>query len=254
MNILGNKYLRVLLYAVLSLLALFLLAQSMLTFREYQFAGLGVPASNTITVSGKGEIMLKPDIAEFSITVREEAKKQADAQNKLSEKINKIINYLESNGVDRKDIKTSSFNLSPRYDWIEGKRDFRGYEISQTLNVKVRDLDKAGELLAAMSKFSVDRVGSLQFKVEDPENAKSLARSKAISNAKDKARQLARELGVSLVRVVGFSENSSDGNIRPLYYAKGLMADMAEEAPVAPDLPSGENKISVQVNLEFEIR
>ena len=253
-NLLKDKILKSILVVVLALLAIFLLAESLLTYRQYQFTGLGVSASNTISVSGKGKVTAKPDLASFRVTVRERAKKQEEAQRKATEKVNKIIAFLKENGVDEKDIKTSSFNLNPRYDWTDGKRVFREYEASQSLTVKIRDLDKAGKLLAAMSRFGAEHVGSLNFEIENPEKLKAAARKKAIENAKAKAKELADALGVELVRVVGFSE-SSYAERPPVYYAKAMALDGAiEEDMPEPEIPTGENEVTANVTIKFEIR
>ncbi len=256
--ILKDKFARVLFYVILALLAIFLAAQALLSFRQYQFTGIGVSASNTIVVTGQGKVTAKPDMASFMISVREYAKEQKEAQRKASEKINRIINYLKDSGIEEKDIKTSSFNLYPRYDWADGKRIFREYEASQSLTVKVKDLDRAGELLAAMSELGAENVGSLRFGIDEAEQEKlkAQARNIAISNAKAKAKELADSLGVELVRVVGFSESTS-ANRLPIMFAKARAAvsDLAldDEMPT-PEIPTGENEIRANVSLTFEIR
>ncbi len=255
MNILQDKFIKYLLAIVLGLLAIFLFTQALLSYKQYQFVGAGVSASNTISMSGKGEVFAEPNVATFSVTVKEADKKQSEAQSKATKKINKIIKYLKSEGIKDKDIKTTSFNLSPHYDWVDEKRNFRNYEVSQTLKVKIRDTEKSGEILAAMSKFGASYVGSLNFEIDNPDTLKAKAREKAIKDAKAKAEALARQLGVEIIRVVGFTESTND-NFRPVYMAKSIAFDeaMDSDSGPSPELPLGENKITSRVTIKFEIR
>ena len=256
MNILQDKFIRYLLVIVLAVLALFLLTQTLLTYQQYRFVGAGVSASNTISMTGKGEVTVKPDIASFSVTVKEKDKDQAKAQSKATDKVNKITKYLKEQGVAEKDIKTTSFNLSPEYYWNNNKRKQDGYVASQTITVKVRDIEKAGKLLAQMSALGASRVGSLSFKIDNPDSLKAKARAMAIKDAKEKAKALAKQLGVDIIRVVGFSESSYD-RPQPIYMARSMKLDAAMDEGTSvpePDIPTGENKITSTVTVRFEIR
>lgn len=250
--------------AALGLLALFLLAQTFKTFKEYRYVGSGVTASNTISVSGMGEVFAVPDRATFSVTVREEAKEVADAQDKATKKSNDIIAYLKEAGVAEKDIKTISYNVNPKYEYSQGactqyncppsRQTLVGFEVYQSLEVKVQDPKKAGELLSGVGGRGASEVSGLSFTIEDEDKLKADAREMAIAEAREKADQLAKQLGVSVVRVVGFYEDSYGGP-QP-YYAKGGVAmDMAQSREAAPpELPAGENKIVSNVNVTYEIR
>jgi len=250
--------------AALGMLAIFLLIMSISSLKEYRYIGTGVPATNTITVSGDGEVFAVPDTGEFSVTVREEAETVEYAQTEATKKINAIIAYLKEAGVEDKDVKTVGYNVNPKYEWTQtacvngycppGKQNLIGFEVSQTLTVKVRDTKKAGELLSGVGGKGASEVSGLSFTIDDEDKLRSEARRAAIEEAQEKANVLARELGVSVVRVVGFYEDA--GGYQP-YYGKGgavaLDAAMAERAP-APELPVGENKIVSNVNITYEIR
>lgn len=252
---------------VLGMLVLFLFAQTLKTFKEYRYVGSGVTASNTITVSGMGEVFAVPDRATFTVTVREEADNVADAQEKATEKSNAIIDYLKGAGVEEKDIKTVSYNVNPKYEYSQGactqfscppsRQTLVGFEVWQTLEVKVKDPKKAGDLLSGVGSQGASEVSGLSFTIEDEDKLRAEAREMAIAEAREKADELAKQLGVNVVRVVGFYEDS--GGYPPMpYYAKGGVAmDMAQEVSVrnaAPELPAGENKIISNVNITYEIR
>ncbi len=251
--------------AVLGMLVLFLLGATLKIFKEYRYVGSGVTATNTITVSGQGEVFAVPDRATFTVTVREEAVEVADAQDKATEKINAIISYLKGAGVEEKDIKTVSYNVNPKYEWEQracaangycppGNQKLVGFEVWQTLEVKVQDPKKAGELLTGVGGKGASEVSSLSFTIEDEDALKADARAEAIGDARTKAAELAKQLNVSLVRIVGFYEDTG-GYPTPYYFGKGGDVAMSAEAVrVAPELPAGENKITSNVNVTYEIR
>lgn len=250
----------------LGLLALFLLAATLYAFQSMRFIGSGVSVSNTITVSGEGEVFAVPDIATFSVSIQERADTVDDAQETATEKANAIIAYLEEQGVDEKDIRTADYSAYPIYEYETavcrdgycppGRQVLDGYEVSQTLTVKARDTDKAGTLLSGVGSLGATQVSGLSFTIDDEDALNIEARGMAIDDARAKAAELAKQLNVRLVRVVGFSE---DGYYPPMPYAYGMGGDavMAREASTgkaAPEIPTGENKIISNVTITYEIR
>ena len=250
--------------ATLGMLALFLLVLTISQIKQFHYIGSGVAATNTITVSGTGEIFAVPDRATFSVTVREEGKDVTTAQEKATKKNNDIIAYLKGAGVEEKDIKTTNYSINPKYEYTQadcrtgycppGKQTLAGFEVYQTLEVKVKDPKKAGELLSGVGSKGASEVSGLTFTIEDEDTLKSDARSKAIANAEAKADELADQLGVDIVRVVGYSENEGG---YPVYYAKAMSADSGRgstAAAPAPEIATGQNKITSNVSVTYEIR
>lgn len=216
-------------------------------------------AANTITVSGTGEVFVKPDLAQTYFSVVTEAKTVGEALAKNTEKMNAIIGFVKEQGMESKDMKTTSFNIFPHYEYQKveteiypyppGKRVLAGYEVSQSLQVKIRDLAKVGAILEGAVQAGANQIGDLQFTVDKEEEFKKQARAAAITRAKEKAKELTSQLGVRLVRVVNFSEN---GGGMPIFFGK----EMALEAVggPTPQIETGENKIEVSVNITYEIR
>lgn len=248
------------------MLGIFLAILAVSSLKAYRFIGSGVTATNTITVSGEGEVFAVPDRGEFSVTIQENAKDVKAAQAAATKKANAVIDYLKAAGVDEKDIKTADYSVYPQYEWQNaacargaeycppGRQVLNGFQVTQTLSVKVKDTEKAGELLAGVGEKGASQVSGLSFTVEDEDELRSQAREKAITDAETKARELASQLGVSLVRVVGFNE---DGGRYPVMYSAKTMAmdavGNAEMAPM-PQIPTGENKITSNVSVTYEIR
>ncbi len=253
--------------AALVALTIFLAVGALSTLKGIRYIGSGVTATNTITVSGEGEVFAVPDTATFSVSVMETAKTVAVAQTAATKKSNDIIAYLKAEGIDEKDVQTTDYSVQPQYEWVrvpctadgfcaDGKQNLTGFMVSQTLTVKVRDTQKAGDLLSGVGSKGASSVSGLSFTIDDQDRLEAEARDEAIAAAEEKADVLAKSLGVKIVRVVGFSEN---GNY-PVYYGKemavaqSLSMDGGRGAAPAPDLPVGQNKIISNVSVTYEIR
>lgn len=219
--------------------------------------------TNTITVEGTGDAIAVPDIATFSFSVTETAKTVADAQEQATKKINATLKAVRDGGVKDKDIQTQSYNINPHYEYQgsvcttyscpPSKSVLTGYEVSQSILVKVRDLKKAGALFTAIGALDVQNINGLTFSVDEPEVVKAEARAEAIANAQAKAKLLAKQLGVSLVRIVSFSENNNNYP-RPMYAMGGADMLSAKTASVAPEIPVGEDKVTDTVTITYEIK
>ncbi|HRH22986.1 MAG TPA: SIMPL domain-containing protein [Candidatus Paceibacterota bacterium] len=245
---------------LVALLSLFVLTKIITELKGLPSVGKNNPIMNTITVTGKGEVVTVPDIATFSFSVTEEALVVADAQKKSAEKINAILKFLKDSGVEDKDIKTSNYTIYPRYEYpvvgyygSTGEQVLAGYVVSQSIEVKVRDLDNAGKLLSGIGEYGATDVSGLTFSVDAYDDLLKEAREKAIKEARSDAEKLAKDLGVTLVRITSYYDQ---GNYPPIYYAKSAMMDVAvgRGGEVAPELPSGESKIISNVSVTYEIR
>lgn len=220
------------------------------------------PYYNSINMSGVGEVVAIPDVASFNFAVNESALKVEDAQKVATEKINKALDYLKTQGIEERDIKTTSYNVNPKYEWKQGvcnemmcdsgKSVLVGYEVTQNVDVKVRDTSKAGEILAGIGSLGISNVSSLQFKVDDDEALKAEARAKAIADAKKKVESVAKDLGVKIVKVISYYEEDYGTPYYDSYMGGDMMMEKA--ALAAPQLPTGENKITSRVSVTFEIK
>ncbi len=246
--------------------AVFAGARIVTEIKGYRFIGGGVSATNTISVSGEGEVFAAPDIATISFSVREESKKVSDAQNKVSTKIKTTLAAVRKLGVPDKDIKTQNYNSYPKYEWqsgtvsclgmncppsYPGKQVLSGYEVSQSVTITVRNLDLVNGLIDALGGAGVHDMNGPNFAIDKQDELKAEARKEAIDKARAKAEVLARDLGVTLVRVVSFSE----GQNYPIYARVTIAESMGVSKDAsAPELPQGEEKITSQVTVTYEIR
>lgn len=209
---------------------------------------------NAISVTGNGEVFVKPDVAQISLTVEKEAVSVIGAQEAATQAINKVVAFLKESKIEDKDIKTTNYNIYPRYDYLERSgRVLRGYVVSQTLDVKIRKIDEAGKILGGATMAGANQVGGINFTVDDMEAIKRQARQEAINDAKEKAKQLVKDLEVRMGRLINYSEGGN--NWIPLPYATRESAlGMGGGGEIAPEIPSGENKVTISVTLTYQIK
>ncbi|HSE56993.1 MAG TPA: SIMPL domain-containing protein [Candidatus Paceibacterota bacterium] len=249
--------------AVGVLLTLFLLAATLGKLKEHRFIGSGVSPAQTITVAGTGKVNRAPDTAKISFTVRAEDKQVKNAQQVVSGKIDAVTKVLKDIGIEERYIKTDYYNSYPKYEYgtvacraaycpPAGTPKLVGYEVSHAITVNVKDLDKVEEVLGALGTAGVSDISGPNFGFEDDKAVQREARDMAIKDAREQAQLLARSLGVKIVRLVSFSEN---GGAYPLYREslQGKAYDAATAAPV-PALPVGDQEISANITLTYEIR
>jgi len=240
--------------AVAVFLILFLGVLTINQIKEGRYIGQESQYKNTISVSGEGKVVAKPDIGQVVLSVISDATTVAAAQKDNVGKMDKVTKAMKDLGIKEEDLKTASYSIAPRYQYSSGRSDIIGYEVTQTLEVKIRDLDKVGDILGQAASAGANQLGSLTFTFDNSEKIKSEARQKAIDNAKNKAKDLAKSLGVSLGKVTSFSESASDGSMPvPMYSAKEALGMGGGTAVATPDIQTGQNEVLVDVNIAYEI-
>ncbi len=218
----------------------------------------------TISVTGEGEVNAVPDIGEFSFTVTGKGEDASGAQADSTKKMEAIMTYLKEAGVEEKDIKTEYYNLYPKYRYEEqpcrvgmycppGEPIEDGFEVTQTVRVKARAIDKAGDLIAGVGGQGATNLSGLSFTIDDTSALKDEARTAAIEDAKAKANVLAKQLGVRIVEMTGYYEDEGYYPPAPYY---GMGGDMAMEAKAYDEaiVPTGENTVTSQVTITYMVR
>lgn len=248
------------------ILSIFFLVKTYGSLKENSFIGKDVYPQTTISVTGEGEVTAVPDIATFNFSITNEKLTVKEAQQNVTDIMGKVLSYLKEAGVDEKNIKTTGYNIYPRYEWkrvaggfssvsfppSDQERVLVGYEVSQNVSVKLEDIDKAGEVLSGIGALEVTNVSGLNFEIDDADNLKREAREMAIEEAQIKAKELAKDLDVKLIRMVSYSSN--DGNIYPMYAKSDMALGMGGGEVVSAEIPVGENEIKVTVYLTYEIK
>lgn len=230
---------------------------------EWKAVGLPNGQVASFTVSGEGEVTAVPDIATVIITVRESAKTVPEAQKLAEAKVNAAIAALSDFGVEEKDQKTLSYNVNPKYENVPvssgmyypiSNQRIVGYEVTQTVQIKVRKVDSAGEIIGALGAANITEISGPSFEVDDMDKLQAEAKEKAIAQAKEKARATARALGAGLGPVLQFSEDN--GGYYPMYARDAVMNQAYGKGgaeSVSATLPQGENIIRARVTITYTL-
>jgi uncharacterized protein YggE len=232
---------------------------AMLAVLSVGAAGTGVahadgttsPASHSITAVGDGVVEGTPNVLELSLGVTTRDPSAATALAHNSELAVKVIGVLKHAGVADKDVQTSDLSISPNVSGSGNHVD--GYEVDNTVTAKVRDVNKAGDIVDAATKVSDNEivVRDLSFSFDDNSSMVAAARTLAVKRAQDQARQLADAAGVSLGNLDSISSTSVP--VGPPPEAAGARPAPGAAAAPTPPVNPGSQSVSVEVTLVYQI-
>jgi uncharacterized protein YggE len=244
-------------------LVLFLLVATFSVWRiSAAYADRVDPTSfRSFMVSGEAKTSTAPDVAEFTFSVLTEGGKDLAAlQTQNTNSMNSALAYVKQNGVDEKDVKTSQYNVSPRYEYSSctgggtcPPPQIAGYTVSQSATVKARDFSKVGDLLAGVVKNGANSVSELRFTLDDPTESAARAREEAMGKAREKAEAIAKSGKFRLGRLLSIDESGGVSTPMPYYFGRGGVDNMALEK-AAPSIAPGSEETTVTVTLRYEIK
>lgn len=256
---LKDNKIKVSVFILIVVVSLFTVAKLVNEVKLSSSINRGTQSYNVISVEGSGEILAVADIASLDINLSKEGVTAKEAQTSLNESIDSVLKYLKEKGIEEKDIKSEYGGLTPKYSYEKcysyscpNNSKIIGYTSTQSIVVKVREVDNANDIRTGLTEIGVTNISGPTFSIDDEEGFKVQARSKAIEEARAKAKVLAKELGVKLGKVVSFSENN--GGYYPMYKSSDMMSGVSSVEMAAPVLPKGENKINSSVTITYEIR
>ena len=215
---------------------------------------ISVPAQqNTgIWVTGQGETTAVPDVAILSLGVEAKGDTVAEAQSQAAVAMDKVMQALKDNGIDKKDIQTQQYSIYPITQWVEDekKEEIIGYRVTNIVVAKIRKVDKAGAVVDAVAKAGGDyiRIRGISFTVDDPTPYYEEARTKAVKDAENKAKQFANLTGVKLGKPTYISEGAVYLPSVNKAYERAVSLP-ATETPISP----GELKITTNVQIVYAI-
>jgi len=218
-------------------------------YKEIDEIGKAPQERDVITIAGQGEVIGTPDIAVVNVGMVSEDTTVIKAQADNTGKMNALIAELKNMGIDASDLQTTDYTIYPKYEYSEGRSDIVGYQVSQSVRVKIRDLSKISAVLGAAGTAGANQVSGVQFSIDDPDSLKEQARLEALADAKTKAQNIAAALGVSLGKVVGFGEDTYTPVASKYYgFAEGLGGGSD-----VPQVEAGSLNITSNVSVTFEI-
>lgn len=211
-----------------------------------------IQPETTLSISAEGSVNREPDIAFLNAGVQTQGETAQAAMSANSAAMNGVFDALAAADVDRSDMQTSNFSLQPQYDYSNRQSGepprLTGYQASNQLTVRVRDLDNLGETMDALVSAGGNTFSGLNFALEDDRAAKNAARDIAMKEAIARAELYAAASGYEVARVVTINESGG--------FSPQPMAMMAEARNMDRSTPiaSGEVGYSVTVNVTFELR
>jgi uncharacterized protein YggE len=205
-----------------------------------------------LSVSGEGRASAAPDVAVLGLGVSAKASTVGAANSRAQQAMTALLDSLEANGVQEKDIQTTSLSIQPEYDYRNNEQVLTGYRVSHMLQVKVRDIDKAGEVIddAVQAGGDLLQVQSISLTIDDTTALRSQARQKAVADAQAKAEELATLAGVTLGKPTYITESISTPYTQPYFSAdRAVPATAGGETAISP----GELEVVVNVNISYTI-
>jgi hypothetical protein len=215
------------------------------------------PPHPFISVTGEGRAAVAPDMAVLSLTVTRVGETAKAALSSNSAAMRAVIEALKADGLAERDMQTSEFSIYPRYSQPDPNRQgsgdpqpqIIGYQVSNGLTLRVRDIAKLGAILDRSVTLGVNQGGQITFTNADPEKTVEEARRQAVADAMAKAKVLAEAAGLALGPVMSISENTAQPEPMPLMRTMA----MAKEASPVP-IAGGENSYTVTVDMRFDLK
>ena len=205
----------------------------------------------TLTMNGIGVARIAPDVAEITLGVVTEAKDAAKAHADNAAQATRVQNAVKALGIAERDIQTTRYDFSPVYDVKDNGRSVTtGYTVTNSVVVKVRNLDNVGKVIDAALASGANRVDSLEFSASDPSAAKNAALADAARDARNKADAVAKALGVRIVRILNVYADAQPYNT-PRNFMPMMMAKEAYDA--GTPISAGELSVEASVNVTYVI-
>lgn len=209
--------------------------------------------STELAVVGEGKVEAVPDTIYVTAGIVVNKAATADrAQTEMDKVNNGIIEAMKILGIDKADIKTSGYNITPSYNYRpDGGNTIDGYNGSASVEIKVKDAKLATKVINEATKAGANQISGTRFVIDKPEKYREQARDMAITNAKEQAQKLAQNLGISLGKVTNMVE-STPGNVNYERYASMDLSLPKSGGGGGPTLEAGTQTVTSTVTLYFE--
>jgi uncharacterized protein len=206
----------------------------------------------TLVLRGEGSVEMKPDFATINVGVSVEAPKAVDAMNQQNAQMNLVIAALKKSGIADRDVKTSNLSLNPAYSYPNNQPPrVRGYNATNTVTIKVRNVDKLGATIDAIVGAGSNTINGIFFGVENDDEPSREARTNAVKDAMAKAEDYARAMGYKVKRIVNVAEPYTRGP-EPLG-DRVVVTGARLEAGAPTQVEAGEVSIRQFVDVTFEL-
>lgn len=220
-----------------------------LNIKKYNYVGLADRTEKTIAISGLGKVTGDNNIAVTTIGYSNTDKEVAKAQIDNKKVMDQIMADLKTMKIEDKDLQTN-YTIYPEYDYTQKGTVLKGYKVTNSITIKIRDLTKINTVLSLAGKYGANEIGGLSFTIDDTSVLKDQARKKALIDAKNKVVVLTQMLDVRLGNVVSYNEYESGDDAFYKYSGYGIGGGV-ETAPAV--ISSGSKDVTMNVNVVYEI-
>jgi uncharacterized protein YggE len=205
-----------------------------------------------LDIVAEGEVVRVPDLALINAGVVTQAATAGAAMTENARRMAATVAALRKAGVADRDIQTASISLSPQYRYAENKPPvITGYQASNQVNVRFRDIKRAGAVLDALVAVGANQINGPSLSIDQPETALDEARAAAMAKARARADLYARAAGLSVKRILSISES---GGMAPPPYPMPMVAQARMEKAADSAIEAGEQKLSVSLSVSFELQ
>lgn len=206
-----------------------------------------------VVTTGEGVVKRAPDRAWVTIAAESRARTPQDAQRANTDAMTSVTQRLKTSGIAAEAIQTTMFDLQPEFDYANGKQTLRGYVARNQVQVRVDELPKLGEVIAAVVGSGATNISGVRFDLKDRDAAEREALRKAVADARKRADAAVAGANMRVERVTRIEEQRefSPGPPRPMQMA--MRAGTAEKQAAVP-IEAGEIEIHVRVSLTAAIR
>jgi uncharacterized protein YggE len=214
------------------------------------------PNGNTlqgITVSGEGKATGQPDVALLSLGISTLRPTVAEARDEAAATMQQVVDSVKGNGVAEKDIQSTQYSIYPEYDYsIAASQKLVGYRVTNTVSIKVRDIDKTSDVLdgATAAGGDLTQIQGISFTIDDPTTLRDQAREDAVNDAKARAQRLADTAGVKLGEPISITESSVSP---PVPIAADMRNALGAAEQAATPIEAGELDVNLTVQVVFAI-
>jgi uncharacterized protein YggE len=203
-----------------------------------------------LDIVAEGEVTRAPDVVSISAGVVTQSARASDAMAENARRMAATVTALRKAGVADRDIRTSAINLSPQYRYGENvPPTITGYQASNQVEVRFRDVSRAGSVLDALVAVGANQINGPTFGLDKPEEALDEARGKAVQTARARAELYAKAAGLRVKRIVAISEGGGFAPQPPIVVQSMRAKAVASDTPIEP----GEQKLNVTVSVSFEL-
>lgn len=227
-----------------------LLATSGMTASGAMATQVNITTANPVIDLNISEtVQARPDIATFTTGVQNMAPTATEAVRANNVQMASVVARLKKLGIADKDIQTTQISLNQQFDYRDGQQIFKGYQASNMVNAKLRDLKKLGAFLDALAADGATNFNGPNFGIDDDSVFQEAARDKVWAKALNRARNLARKAGYTDVRILRVEESDQGRSYAPLPMALRMIDTSEKSTPIAP----GELDIGTSMSFTFEM-